>query len=148
MHFFHKSLAIGKAGEAIILKLAADNGFILTATDGRSGDAVDQHGDKFEFKTDSYDMHATGNLFLEWYSNVDKGTPGGPMQALLHDCRYFVYYFSKNKVAFVYDTKDLCDQLQKIDLGKPIYIKNIKWQTLGYKVPRAKLKELMIWSAK
>lgn len=142
MHNFKNSLAIGKAGEATFIALAAAVGIDLVGTDGRKGDTIGPGGHKWEIKTDSYDMLKTGNFFIETWSDLDNLKPGGPTQALLHDCKYFAYYFSLNKQAFVFDTADLCLQLQNVPLGRPRYIKNARWTTVGYAVPRSLLKHL------
>jgi hypothetical protein len=148
LHYFHKSLAAGKSGEVALQKLAAKNGVVLTATDGRKGDLTDADGNIWEVKCDSYDMNSTANLFIEWWSDLDKLKPGGPLQARLHGCKYFVYYFSKNNTAFVYDLEQLCNTLEApgFALGKPVYVKNIRWITVGYKVNRALLTPIAVWS--
>lgn len=148
MHYFHKSLKAGKAGEIKFAKLAAENDWQLTATDGKSGDFLTTQGEKVEVKSDTYDHDATGNFFIEWWSDLDKLKPGGPLQAQLHGCKFFVYYFSKNNIAYVFDVDQLCKQLQSIDLGRPIYIQNIKWRTSGYKVPRHLLTHIRVLKAK
>lgn len=139
-HYFHKSLQVGKSGEAAFLKLFPH----LVPTDGRSGDFIDEHGHKWEVKSDQYDHNRTQNFFIEVFSSIEKGTPGGPGQALLHGCKYFVYYFQKNNIAYVFDTQDLVEQLKNIDMGTPIEIRNIRWTTVGHKVPRRLLTPLKI----
>ena len=144
MHYFHKSLQNGKKGELQFLELAKSCNWLLTQTDGRAGDFVTQSGEKVELKTDSYDHDSTGNLFIEFYSDIDKGKLGGPAQAQMHGCKYFVYFFSKNKIAYVFDVDDLCKQLLTIDLGKPKDIRNVRWTTRGYAVPRTLLKHVRV----
>lgn len=136
MHHFGKSLRAGQAGEAAFIKLAAKHDIVLTATDGRSGDALDADGNKWEIKSDSYDADKTANFFIERYSNVAKLTNGGPWQAAEHNCKYFVYYFTANNLAYVFETDVLLQTLEEIDMGKPVEVKNVRHCTIGYKVPR------------
>lgn len=143
-HNFVSSLRNGKAGEAALQALALTCNINLTQTDGRSGDFVDADGHKWEVKSDSYDAKKTSNFFIERYSNVSKGTNGGPYQALEHGCKYFVYFFPLNKLAYVFDTQDLVTQLEKVSLGKPIEIHNTRHTTIGFKVLRASLKPLYV----
>lgn len=144
---FKLDLAKGQAAEQAFIKLAAKHDIKLTQTDGRKHDLIDQHGLKWEVKGDQYDHSATSNFFIEFYSDIDRGKLGGPAQALLNDCKYFVYFFALNGIAYVFDTKSLVEQLKSVDLGKPVQIQNSRWTTVGYKIARSKLKEEFIWKA-
>lgn len=141
MKHFHKDLAKGKAGEAAFAKLCPK----LSRTDGRAGDFSTPDGVVVELKTDSYSMQATANFFIERYSSVDVGSPGGPWQAAAHGCKYFVYFYSTEGVAFVFDVQELIGQLEPL-LGtlKPVEIRNHRWTTVGFKVPREWLRPLTI----
>lgn len=147
---FRNDLARGKNGEKAFAKLAALNGHILTATDGRSGDFVDSTGGKWELKTDSYAHDRTQNFFIERWSDWERKKPGGPFQAKEHGCTHFVYYFSNPGIAYVFLLDDLLAQLNKIclDAMTPVEIHNARWLTLGYKVPRNLLTPAFILNAK
>lgn len=139
-HNFQASLKVGKAGETAFMALAANAGITLTPTDGREGDFTDEARHVWEVKSDSYDHQKTSNFFIERYSNVDKGTNGGPWQALEHGCTYFAYFFPLNGIAYVFKTVDLVEQLRVTPLGTPIDIRNVRHTTVGFKVSRASLK--------
>lgn len=144
MHHFGSSLKVGKAGEAKFQLLAAKNGIVLEQTDGRAGDFIDEHGQLWEVKSDSYDMNKTSNFFIERYSNIDKGTNGGVWQAAEHHCEFFAYFFPQNGTAFVFKTKDLLKQLESSALGSPIEIRNVRHTTVGFKVNRNSLTPVMV----
>lgn len=134
-HSFKNSLAKGKAGEALILELWPE----LTPIEGGcKGDfTLGPHNVKVELKSDQYDMDATPNMFIERWSDVDKQKPGSVWQAITHDCNLFVYFYVKNKTAFVFDTVVLKNYLDLLIPNlKPIKIYNHSWVTVGYKVPR------------
>ncbi len=114
----------------------------MEQTDGREGDFKDSEGQVWEVKSDSYDHEKTANFFIERYSNILKGTNGGPWQAADHGCKYFTYYFPLNGIAYVFDVQDLLKQLEVVPLGKPIEIHNVRHVTVGFKVARESLKPL------
>lgn len=136
---FKNDLQAGLAGQKAFKQLFA----ALVETDGRQGDFVAPDGCKIELKTDSYDMQKTANFFIEQYSSLEVLSPGGPWQAQKHDCEYFVYYYGNNSTGFIWRTEALIEQLEAI-IGqlKPTEVRNKRWTTLGYKVPRALLKPL------
>lgn len=139
---FAKDLAAGQAGERAFIKLAAASGLHLTQTDGRSGDLLDSDGNKWEVKADRYDHDATGNFFIELYSDYAKLKVGGPAQALANNCKYFVYYFSTNDIAYIFLTEDLVKQVEefiKTKNPKMTEVRNVRWITLGLKIPRSVL---------
>lgn len=140
VHNFKKSLEKGKQGELKLLRLWPE----LSRTDGRSGDYLLPSGAKCEVKSDFYDHHQTSNFFIEFWSDFEKQKPGGPTQALLHGCQYFIYYFVLNDIAYVFDLNDLCKQLLGTDLGQPVRVENRGWTTIGYKVPRSALKPIFV----
>lgn len=145
---FKQDLAFGQQGERNFMALAFKHGVILHQTDGRHGDLRDKQGNVWEVKVDRYDHAKTSNLFLEMYSDVDKGKLGGPGQALLNDCLYFAYYFPNPGIAYIFLTKDLVEQMKQIDLGQPKYIQNTKWCSVGYAVNRSLLKPEFVWHSK
>lgn len=140
---FHDNLKQGKAGETKLLALFGG----LSATDGRKGDMT-LGSDKVELKTDNYSATSTDNFFFERYSNVDKGTDGGPWQAKLHGCKWFVYYFTSSELGYVFDVDVLVDALNKSSLMqglKPVEVRNIRWTTVGFKVPRNAVAPMFVW---
>lgn len=140
MHYFKKSLEIGKAGEAALQKLWPD----LVPLDGRGADFfLSSTGETVEVKTDSYSMAATSNFFIELMRDVEKERIGGPAQALMHGSSLWVYWFIKDKVAFVFETRDLVAWLKENYTKYPQRnIKNMGWTTVGILVPREDLKAL------
>lgn len=131
-HNFQKSLAVGKAGEQLLLSLWPE----LVPIDGRKGDFT-LGPDKVEVKSDQYDMNKTPNFFWERFSNEAKQSPGSVWQSLEHGCNILVYWYPKNKTAFVFDTVILKNVLESIipELN-PIRIPNTGYYTIGYKIPR------------
>lgn len=141
---FHKDLKKGQAGELELLGHFS----ALKKADGRTGDAL--LGDaKIELKSDFYEHKPGGNFFIERFSSVDLASPGGPWQAKAHGCEYYVYYFLNSKVGYVFAVDSLLTQMEAIEAQlKPCYVKNIKWLTMGYKVPHTMLKPEFQFSTK
>ncbi len=140
MHNFKSSLAKGKAGEELLLKLMPE----LTPLNGRKADFVNLKTEElYELKSDQYDMNATKNFFIELWSDVDKAKPGGPVQALAHGSKYWLYMFPKNKTLFTFETEALVEWIQEqSSVYKLICIPNVAWVTAGIKVPRLVLQHL------
>lgn len=139
---FARDLKVGQNGERQFIELAKKYGLALTQTDGRKGDLLDEHGKLYELKTDSYDHSRTSNYFMELYSDVEAAKKGGPWQALENNCDYFVYFFSVNKIAYIFSTEDLVRQLDlylKLNSLPLVEIHNKAWTTVGVKVPRSAL---------
>lgn len=141
MHHFGSSLAKGKRGEDLLSELWPE----LQRLDGRKGDFT-WNGIKVELKTDSYDMAKTKNFFLEVWSDVDKGKPGGPWQALQHGAELFCYFYSNNLTMYIFDTQALVYYLDGLpkDYYQSVKVPNRTWTTVGYKVPREDLKHLYL----
>ena len=110
---------------------------------GYKSDFLDEStNETYELKTDSYTVEKTKNFFIELYSNVDKGTPGGPAQAALHGSKYWVYLYAASKVYYVFDTLELIvklDELRKVNNFREVIIPNKGWNTLGMLVSRSLL---------
>lgn len=145
---FHADLAVGQAGERELIALAAKHNVVLTQTDGRKGDLLDVDGNLWEVKSDGYDHDRTVNFFLEIMSDVDKGKLGGPAQALMNNCKYYAYFFVKNRIAYIFDTADLIEQMKRVNLGQQKQIRNVRWTTIGYATPRSLFKPLFVWKTK
>lgn len=138
-HNFKSSLEVGQRGEEWLMSVWPE----LERLDGRKSDFKLPDGTLVEVKTDSYPMSKTPNFFMERYSDTFKGTPGGPWQALGHNSTLFVYVFSADKTAFIFDTKKLVEALEPLILNMtPKIIKNARWETLGYTVPRDAISHL------
>jgi hypothetical protein len=142
---FQKDLQAGLLGQKAFAKLFTH----LVETDGKSGDFTTPDGAKVEVKTDMYAMTKTANFFMERFSSVEVGSPGGPWQALKHECEYFVYWYAADSTGFVWRTADLVKQLDVI-IGqlKPVEVRNRRWTTVGFKVPRAALIPLATFNNK
>lgn len=141
MHKFKNSLKVGKDGETLLHKLWP----ALERIDGRAGDFRLPNGEKLEVKSDTYNHDTTENFFMERWSDFDKKKPGGPWQALAHGCQNFFYWFPKNRIGYLFNTQELVDILELIEHTlKPVMIENVRWLTIGYKVPRATLSKLWL----
>jgi hypothetical protein len=143
---FQKDLKRGQASEAHFLTLFTG----LKGTDGRKGDLLAPNGTKIELKTDFYDIKKTANYFMERYSSVETGSPGGPWQAQANNCTYFVYYYSISQTGFIFTTNELIAQLEPLEQQKRIKaaeVRNIRWTTVGYKVPRYLLEPIAEFNA-
>ena len=138
---FQSSKNLGQLGEMLFFQAHEGD---MTKIDGLSGDFVwHETGEKVELKTDYWQMGKTPNYFFERYSDRDKKTPGGPWQALGHDCDLFVYFYVSDLTYFVFNTKELVKHLDKIiPRIEPTLITNQSWVTEGYRVPRAMLQDI------
>jgi hypothetical protein len=85
------------------------------------------------------------------YSDVERGTWGGPWQAQDHKCRYFVYYFKSHDIAYVFETDDLLRQIDQYVMAHHpllVEVKNKSWVSAGYKAARSAFKPLRILRGK
>jgi hypothetical protein len=138
MHDFKSSLVAGQVGEALFQSLTG-----FKKLSGYQSDFLDEStNETYELKTDSYTLEKTKNFFIELYSNVDKGTLGGPKQAASHGSKYWVYLYAASKVYYVFNTLELIAELDRLSseqVFKRINIPNRSWTTVGILVPRALL---------
>lgn len=140
---FHKDLKRGEAGQLQFLSLFPG----LVQTDGKKGDFLAPDGSKIELKTDFYPMAKTANFFMERYSSIEVGSPGGPWQAAAHGCDWFVYFYTPDTTGFIFKCSDLLQQLEAIEAKLvPVEVRNVRWTTVGYKVPRTLLKPVAEFS--
>lgn len=119
----------------------------LKKLDGRHGDVI-LGEDKVEIKTDFYDSTKTSNFFIERYSDMRVCSPGGPWQAQAHGCKYFVYQFLNCGSGWLFAVDALVPVLDKVIATiKPTEVKNVRWTTLGFKVPRVAIESqaLLSW---
>ena len=140
---FKTDLARGRIGELAFLH--ATNG-TTTPTDGREGDfVITGTRTKLEVKSDYYDMDKTENFFFEVYRSGFK--PGGVYQALEHGCKYFIYCFVPNGVAYCFETKKLAERLDLLHDSKNLTLTSVgngSYTTRGLKVNRDLVTDLMI----
>lgn len=139
MFIFEDSLKVGKQGEREFHSLNPD----LVAADGFNYDFKMKNGKKIELKSDYYDMEKTENFFIERYSYGNKS--GGPWQSLEKGVDFYIYFFPKNKTAFLFKTEEMvsvldsiCDEKNLISIGNDGYV------TRGYKINRKQLECCLI----
>lgn len=138
---FGTQKAAGKLGEAKFLELWPE----LKPTSGLAGDFTTPSGAVVELKSDSYTIERTTNFFMERYGDIKRQAPGGPWQAMQHGCKYFVYYYPKSGVAYVFEVQQLVAQLNAlVPQLKMFTIYNSSWQTGGFKVPRVFLQDICL----
>jgi hypothetical protein len=142
LHNFRESLARGQRGEELFLSHFTDK---VERLDGRTSDFVEiASGKRIELKSDFYDMRNTENFFFERYSDKVKKSPGGPWQALDKGSEIFIYVFVNNGCYFKFDTLKLVNKLNNlIPKLKAQEVLNRAWVTVGYKVPRMAVYDLM-----
>lgn len=134
-----KQLKVGAKGEKLFLKhwpVPVRKHAIL-----KGPDFLDIDNRIIELKTDTYDMDATPNFFIERWSDVKNRKPGGPWQAHEKGVQVFVYLFIKQKTWFIFeDMEALLKRLDQLtDKAYAINIPNKGWTTQGYRVKRADL---------
>lgn len=141
MFVFKDSLKEGHKGEELFEELVGNG---IKRLDGLVAD-FEWGGKTLELKSDYYDMERTPNFFIERYSDIERKTDGGPWRSLREGTDWFCYFYPKNRVAYLFNTKTLVKQLEPIIKGLPlIEITNKTWVTGGYKIPRELLKEVCL----
>lgn len=136
-HVFAESLKKGDKGERLFLK---HFGHAVIKNPKLDGDFIlKKTGQKIELKTDYH--NPTGNLFIERFSDKDRQAPGGPWQALSHNCDYFAYLMFKEDKTYLFYTKALIEAVNSLKLTL-IDIKNDTHTTQGYKVPIKDLEKI------
>jgi len=134
---FKQDLERGNAGELLFLL----NNPNLEKLPGFESDFINKKtGEKYELKTDYYDMNNTENFFIELWSDVDSKKRGGPIQAKRHGSKYYCYLFIKNNIYFKIDIDYL---VLFIATNEHLYQKrkiyNDSWITEGILIPRKDL---------
>lgn len=140
---FANDLKSGQAGELAVQKLWPE----LELLHGHGADAKLPDGTLVEIKCDSYDHSKTENFFMEYIGSIESGKLGGPWKAEVDKCKYFIYYFSSHKIAYIFETAALLEQLNVYILHntpKLVEIQNKRWVTVGYKIPRSALAPLRV----
>lgn len=140
---FKKSLDMGELG-AILYHEAHDGK--LEKLDGFKCDFREiATGKGIELKSDFWCMDKTPNMFFEKYSNLERGTPGGPWRSIEDGADLFVYFYVKDLTFYQFETKQLVEALEKIVPGlTPTNVPNPKYTTQGYRVPRSMLEGLAV----
>lgn len=137
---FQEQLVVGNVGENDFLKYYAK--LNPRKSLDRKIDIFLGDGTSIELKTDTYNMEATENFFMELYSDESAGVIGGPWRAQQDHVEFFVYYFPKNKTFFWFKTEQLCAALETIISESRLNLKTIRnkgWNAQGYAIPRTRL---------
>jgi hypothetical protein len=138
---FQDSKRQGAIGEAIFFSAHSD--ILEKSPDLKADFLLSYNGEAIELKSDSYDLNSTPNLFLERWSNIEAGKPGGPWQAQANGSKWFVYFFPVNLIYYRFDVNQLVAHIdQNVAEYKTRNIPNKTYTTQGYLVPRASLAEL------
>lgn len=141
---FNEQLEIGDVGEKHFKEHYANLGPVKS--DKYEVDFFLKNGKSVELKTDSYDMEATDNFFMEMISDINSGKLGGVFRAKQDNVDLFVYYFLKNKTFFWFDVNKLHQRVEDLILTNKYKIKSIKnrrWTTQGYALPRSKFEDII-----
>lgn len=147
---FQRQLEVGNNGEALLLEhYRSTEGQVLHKIDAKSpiGDFLLQPSGKIvEVKTDTYLMERTPNFFMEFHSNLEKKTLGGPWRAFDLGADIFLYLFLNNRTYFEFSSPQKlvqrCEDIIKKGKLKPMRILNKSWITTGYKIPRNEVRDL------
>ena len=142
-HKFKDSLEQGKEGERLFLDKMTDK---VVQLDGLKADFKLLADNRLvELKSDFYDMSATDNFFMERWSNSTKKSNGGPWQALDNNTDLFVYWFPLNNYMYVFETTKLVEKLKNVTKNMELVkVLNKGYITLGYKVERSLLKDVIL----
>jgi hypothetical protein len=142
---FKEQIEVGNKGEAWLK--ANYHMQPLQKLDYKSaiGDFMRPDGKIIEIKTDTYPLARTQNFFLEYYSNLQKKSIGGPWRTFEHGADIFLYLFSSDNVYFestnVLSLVREADEIIKRKKLRQVYIHNQGYTTTGYKVERELLKD-------
>lgn len=135
MFNFAQQKDVGDVGEQEFLAAYPD----MVKLDGFLADFRTPDGETVELKTDTYAMKDTPNYFMEYFSNIDAKTIGGPWRAKRDNVTWFVYYFIKDKKFIWFKTEQLVNKLNVL-IGSELFlltrIQNTTHTTAGYKIPR------------
>jgi hypothetical protein len=141
---FNKQMQTGDVGELHFSRHYAALNPVKSVEDLRY-DFTLVNGKKVELKTDTYDMSATPNFFMEYFSDSAAMKVGGPWRAKQDSVDYFVYYFLKNKTFYWFDTEPMIKALEDyIAIYKPQLksVRNKNWITQGFAIPRDSLSDI------
>ncbi|MDD4804646.1 MAG: hypothetical protein PHN69_05685 [Candidatus Pacebacteria bacterium] len=144
IHDFNSSNSKGNLGELRFLKTHPEwtkIGDGYTVADFKCGDTT------LELKTDFYSMDKTPNFFMEYISNGNTGTIGGPFRDT--SINYFVYYYYNDNMAYWFNTKELVDKIKSIyHKSDLVPVKNPYFTSYGFKVNRNVLSDILLKTEK
>lgn len=131
---FHPQNKVGKRGEALFTSFYGPAHSKLKEYD------FEFQGQKIELKSDTYKSE---NYFMEYFSDKDKKTLGGPFRAAQDNIYWFVYLFLQEETFYWFKTEELVLFMREfMKDANPIPVRNPKFISLGYKVPRDMLKRV------
>lgn len=147
---FNKQKAIGKRIEQFLSEYAAEE---LEWLKGRGCDFITKvpipklkRPTSIEVKNDEsttakkyFDEGKSPNFFIERYSNEEKKTDGGPWQATTKGADIFIYVYGFKQVAYIFNTKQLIEIVEKLPTKKSHSVRNPGYNTLGYIIPHDQL---------
>lgn len=121
MFIFEDSLKSGAIGEKKFAEFYKNRMIHLNSVEGKTGPdfKMIESGRYVELKSDYYSTEDTPNFAIELYSDEKRRTPGGPWQALTKGSFFFVYYFPKDSVHYIFETKKLVDYLDSVKQSLP-----------------------------
>lgn len=141
---FSKSVVLGDVGENRLLEEYPY--LIKESTEGH--DIIDPRIIRvtIEVKTDFFDMARTPNFFMERYSDDKTFKLGGPWRADAYNTDVLLYQFLGNKKIFWFDDiptlVDFLDDYINTKRLQLMRVKNKRYYTLGFKIPRYAVKHL------
>lgn len=140
---FQKQLKFGKNGESLFCEYYHKEN--AKNVNCREFDCYINGNEKCEIKTDSYSMDKTENMFIEKIGNDQNNKPGGPFLSVLHDIKYFVYYYINDNTFFWFKPQDLVDYIDKnMHKLKEKKIFNYGYSSIGYLIKRDDISHLII----
>jgi hypothetical protein len=134
---FQKQKKVGDSGESEFVSFYKKEKPIKSKD--RKIDFIIKSGRTIELKTDTYPMKKTENFFMELHSDSRKETLGGPWRALRDGVDFFVYYYQNDTIFFWFETKKLCNALDRIIKKESPVLKRVRnrgWDASGYIIPR------------
>ena len=143
---FARQNEVGKSGEQLLLENYYDGKLQKLDKLSPIGDFMRPDGKIIEVKTDTYPMSRTENFFMEFYSNKEKKTLGGPWRAFDKGADVPIYLFVSDLIYFEFTALDkLVKELESVIKTAKLKqqdVLNHKHITTGYKIPRESLSAL------
>jgi hypothetical protein len=140
--YFSKQKKFGDKGELNFIKHYQD--LNARAGDGFVIDILINDNDSVELKCDSYPMKKTENFFIERYGNIEKKKDGSVWRSSADKIKYFVYYYISDNAFFWFKVEKLKKYIDKnANLFQTREVRNPGYSSLGYLIPREKVKHLI-----
>lgn len=138
---FDRDLRFGQRAEREFMGI---HPWELVKSTDRRWDFETPEGLRVELKTDTYDPAKTPNLFMERWSDIDRGTPGSIWRACEDEVDVFIYWFVAGRFWMECRTpislRNFLDiHTKSLKLEK---VTNKSWVTGGYKVRRDEVEHL------